>query len=157
MSSRIESISKNDAGQLVVRMRGQEQPFLDVRVARCFPWSLPGGYISVRDKDGKEIALFETLEELDPVSRDIVEAELQDKVFNPRVLRIIEHSNEFGVISIKAETNRGIVTFQIRSRDDIRYLSGSRALFRDADGNIYEIADFSKLDPDSRRLLQSYF
>jgi hypothetical protein len=49
------------------------------------------------------------------------------------------------------------VTFQVRSRDDVRHLSPTRLLFRDADGNAYEIADIRQLDPASRRQVQEYF
>jgi len=153
----IEEVRRNEAGQLVARVKGRETPLTDARVARCFPWSLPDRYIAIRDKDGKEIALLETLAELDPASRAVVEAELREKVFNPAITSVVDHKSEFGVISITVETNRGRVTFQIRSREDVRVLSPTRALFRDADGNTYELADLNALDPPSRKILADYF
>ncbi|MFW5841465.1 MAG: DUF1854 domain-containing protein, partial [Planctomycetota bacterium] len=65
--------------------------------------------------------------------------------------------HEFGVSNIKARTDRGVVNFQVKSRDDVRLLSASRALFRDADGNIYELPDLNQLDSQSRRHLANYF
>ena len=59
--------------------------------------------------------------------------------------------------SITAETDRGRVIFQVRTRDDVRVLSATRLLFRDADGNTYEVADSSALDAASRKFLQDYF
>ncbi len=153
---RIEGIERNPAGQLVARLQGRDEPVVDVRVARCFPWSLPDAYISVRNKDGKEIVLLQTLDELDQASRAIVLHELQDKVFNPKITRIVEHKTEFGITSVQAETDRGPVTFQIRSRDDIRILSSKRLLFRDADGNTYEVADVTAMDTASRKFLEGY-
>ena len=150
-------ITCNEAGQLVVQMDGKDAPVVDARVARCFPWSLPGVYVSIRDKEGKELALLRTLEELDPASRQIVQQELAGKVFDPKIRRIVNYKNEFGVISITAQTDRGEVTFQIRSRDDVRLLSNSRALFRDADGNTYELTDLNALDHASRKWLEEYF
>jgi hypothetical protein len=149
-------ITRNEAGQLVVQMDAKD-PVVDARVARCFPWSLPGIYVSIRDKEGKELALLRTLEELDPASRQIVQQELADKVFDPKIRRVTSYKNEFGVISITAQTDRGEVTFQIRSRDDVRLLSNSRALFRDADGNTYELTDLNALDRASRKWLEEYF
>ena len=153
----IEKIWRNESGQLVANVKGREAPVTDARVARCFPWSLPDRYIAIRDKDGKELALLQTLAELDPASRAVVEQELHDKVFKPAITRVIAHKSEFGVISITVETSRGEVTFQIRSRDDVRALSPTRALFRDADGNTYELADLNSLDPASRKILADYF
>jgi hypothetical protein len=153
----VERIERDAAGQLVVHVAGRDEPLVDAKVARCFPWSLPERYVSLLDKEGKEIALFETLDGLDGDSRRIVEEELTDKVFNPVIRRILDHKHEFGVTSIEAETDRGVVTFQVRSRDDVRTLSPTRALFRDADGNVYELPDLTKLDPASRKHLDHYF
>jgi hypothetical protein len=152
----IEGVTYNDVGQLVVRVRGREGPVSEAKVARCFPWSMPDFYIALRDKEGKELALLKSLDELDAESRAVVERELRDKVFTPRIRRVIEHREEFGVTSITVDTDRGQVTFQIRSRDDVRALSDRRAIFRDADGNAYELADLNGLDAASRKCLQEY-
>ena len=155
-TGQIASITRNEAGQVVVALKGQAEPVVDVVVRRCFPWTLPESYISIRDKKGKEIALLKTLAELDPASRAVLEEETYDKIFNPKITRITSHTREFGVTSIAAETDRGPVTFQIRSRDDIRLLSATRLLFRDADGNAYEVPDLNQLDPVSRRYAEEY-
>lgn len=154
--ARIESITRNDTGQLVVRLVGVAEPIVDVRVARCFPWSVPQAYVSIRNKEGKEVVLLKSLDELDEASRAIVQQELYDKVFNPKITRIADHRTEFGITSVSAETDRGPVIFQIRSRDDIRILSATRLLFRDADGNTYEVADVTTLDAYSQKFLQNY-
>ena len=154
---RIDRIERDPAGQLIVHLVGAAEPVVDARVARCFPWSLGETYISLRDQDGKEIVLLKTLADLDDDSRALVEEELRDKIFNPKIRRVIECKSEFGVTSIRAETDRGEVTFQIRGRDDVRVLSAQRALFRDVDGNTYEVHDLSQLDPGSRKHFQHYF
>jgi hypothetical protein len=153
----VKSVTRNEAGQLVVQLEGRDGPVVDARVARCFPWTLPDAYIAIRDKEGRELALLRTLDELDEQSQTVVREELADKIFNPKIHRITDHRNEFDVISITATTDRGEVTFQIRSRDDVRLLSDRRALFRDADGNTYELSDLNALDPASRKWLQDYF
>ena len=153
----IESITWNTIGHLVVRVKGREQPYVEAKVAKCFPWTVPDTYISIRDKDGKEIALLYTADELDPASKAVLLRELREKMFAPKILRVVECKEEFGVSSLTAETDRGTVTFQIRSRDDVRVLSGTRALFRDADGNTYELADLNALDAAGRRCMQDYF
>jgi len=153
----IESLTWNSIGQLIVRVKGREQPYLEAKVARCFPWSVPETYISIRDKDGKEIALLNSADDLDAASKEVLLRELKEKMFAPKILRVADCKDEFGVTSLTAETDRGMVTFQIRSRDDVRVLSETRALFRDADGNTYELADLNALDAAGRKRMQDYF
>ncbi len=153
---KIQAVTRNEMGQVLVRMAGVDEPIVDARIARCFPWSLPQAYISIRNKEGKEIVLLNSLDDLDEASREVVREELRDKVFNPKITRIVEHKTEFGVTSVTAETDRGRVIFQVRTRDDIRILSATRLLFRDADGNTYEVVDLTALDAPSRKFLENY-
>lgn len=153
----VESVRRDAARQLVVTLKGRPEPAVNARAARCFPWSRPEEYVSLLDSAGHELALVKSLDELDPESRAIVLEELRDKIFNPRIRRVLGDRDEFGVVSITAETDRGTVTFQIRSRDDVRILSPTRALFRDADGNTYELADLRALDAAGRRALGAFF
>jgi hypothetical protein len=153
----LERLERNRAGQLVARLAGRADPVVDVQVARCFPWSLPDEYISLRDADGYEIVLFQSLDEVPGQLRESIEHELREKIFNPRILQILDFEHAFGVTSIHARTDRGDVRFEVRSRDDVRLLSATRALFRDADGNIYELSDLDALDAQSRRHLSNYF
>lgn len=156
-NTRVDRIERDSRGVLKAYMADAADPIENVCVSRCFPWTLSDGYISIYRKDGGEIALLETLDELDADSRRVVEEELHSMVFTPRIERVIDHKREFGVTFIKAETDRGEVTFQIQSRDDVRVLSPARALFRDADGNTYELADLNALDAQSRRAMLQYF
>ncbi len=155
--AKIERIERNAAGQLVVCLVGRAEPVIDAKAARCFPWSLPESYISVRDSEGQELALLKTLDGLDQASRKVLCEELRARIFNPKITAITYCKSEFGVTSIRAETDRGEVTFQIRSRDDVRVLSRTRALLRDADGNTYELENVNSLEPKARKFLQRYF
>ena len=62
-SPRIQRIERNSAGDLVLYLRGLDAPTVGVTLARCFPWTLPESYISVRSAEGREIVLLTTLEE----------------------------------------------------------------------------------------------
>ena len=127
------------------------------KLARYFPWSLPDAYISVRNVDGKEIVMLKTLDELDDDSRSIVEKELADKIFNPKIRQVLQLKREFGISSLSAITDRGEIFFQFHGRDDVRLLSPTRALFRDVDGNTFELPDITEMDPASRKMLRRYF
>jgi len=153
----VKSVTRNEAGQVIVKLAGRDEPIVDARVVRCFPWSMPESFVSIRDAEGKEVAILSSLDELDADARQVVGEELRDKNFNPKILRVLDFKHEFGVTSIHALTDRGEVSFQIRGRDDIRILSPTRALFRDVDGNTYELADLSALDVAGRKYLQRYF
>ena len=155
--SALRSLTRNAKGELVAQLAEKDEPVVDVRVARCFPWSLPDSLVSLRDKDGNELLLLETLDGLPKATRELVEQELRDKIFAPRIEKVFSYENRFGIITIKAVTDRGEITFQMRSADEVRTLSPTRFLLKDADGNLYEIADMSKLDPQSRRLLAELF
>jgi hypothetical protein len=152
-----KSVRRDEAGRILVHLHARPEPVRDAQILRCFPWSVPDQYISLRDADGKEVALVKELDDLDPESRKVVQEELEKKVFNPKILEILDYAHEFGVSSVTARTDRGEVKFQIRSRDDVRLLSPTRALFRDADGNVYELEDLTQLDPVSRKHLSHYF
>ena len=156
-SAALRKLERNSRGELVAHLAGRDEPVANVTVAQCFPWTVRDRLISVRDKEGKELVLLRGLDAIDPASREIIQDELRDKFFVPKVRRILDYNAEFGVVSISAETDRGEVMFQIRNRDDVRLLSPVRALFRDVDGNVYEVEDFSALDRSSRRDLEQFF
>ena len=155
--TRLIKLERKPNGELVAYLSDRDEPVEQVRVARCFPWSCRDGYVSISDSQGRELVLLVDLEGLEPATRELIEQELREKFFVPKILRILDYKAEFDVVSISAETDRGQVTFQIRDRDDVRLLSPTRALFRDVDGNIYEIEDFTALDRASQRRLEQFF
>jgi len=150
-------LERNGRGELTAHIPGLDAPAEKVGVARCFPWSLDQEYISVRDSDGKELVLLRTLDGLDAETVALIERELRERFFVPKIHQVVNHSAEFGIISITAETDRGQVDFQIRDREDVRLLPGFRAVFRDVDGNVYEVPDMTTLDAASRKHLEQYF
>lgn len=152
----VARVERDGLGRLVVHLKDGRR-IADARLARCFPWTMPEGYVSVRDAEGKEVALLDTLAALDAVSRQVVQEELRDKVFHPKIRRVLRHRREFDITSMTVETDRGEATFQFMGREDVRLLSPVRALFRDVDGNTYEVEDLTKLDPASRKHLRLYF
>ncbi len=148
-------LRRSGRGEIDAEINGRT--VVNVKVARCFPWSMKDRYISIRDKDGKEVALLESSEGCDACTRALLEQELRDRCFVPKILKVKSHQSEFDVVTISAQTDRGEVSFQIRSRDDVRTLSSKRAIFRDVDGNIYEVEDVTQLDRHTQRHLERYF
>ena len=150
-------LERNARGELLAYVDGDPEPVENVKVARCFPWSLQQEYVAIRNPDGEEVALLVSLDGLDEATRSLIEQELREKVFVPKIRRIVRYLAEFGVVSITAETDRGKVDFQIRNREDVRALSPRRAIFCDVDGNMYEVEDFEALDRSSQKHIEQYF
>ena len=121
---------------------------------RYTTYERPEGIIrlAVAKKDGSRVPY-----EREKIISGLQKACYKRPVSDEQIRRIVDYKDEFGVTSIEAETDRGTVTFQVRTRDDVRVLSPTRALFRDADGNTYELADLSALDQSSQKYLQDYF
>ena len=125
---------------------------------RLFPVSNTDMYISLLDRDEKEIALVRNLAELDHDSADALRACFLEYYRIPQITRLVEISEKFGSLTWHVETDRGTVTFRIRNRhsDITNFHSTNRVLVRDTNDNRYEITDWTKLDAHSKRLLFSY-
>ena len=65
-------LAKDEQGRLVLRRPGMDD-VVDVRLRRAFPWSEPGRFLSVRDAEGKELLLIDSLGPLEPGRRTVIE------------------------------------------------------------------------------------
>ena len=127
-----------------------------VSIVRAFPISAADDFIIFKDADGKELGALRRVAELDPSSRQVLEAEMERIYFTPKITRIYSIEVNFRIPKWEVETDRGLRVFEISSsRNDIRALGGGRVLIRDADGNRYEIADYRRLDPFSSGLVEA--
>ena len=124
---------------------------------RLFPVTNAEMFITLLDREEKEVAFVRDLQELDPASADELRKCFKEYYRIPKVTRLLESDEKFGSLTWKVETDRGIVSFRIRNRhSDIKCLDGKRVLIRDTNDNRYEIPDYTALDIHSRRLLFSY-
>lgn len=132
---------------------GQARP---VRLYRCFPWSEPGRFVSLRDDDDREVAMVTDPAELDPRSRDVLEGALAEAGFVLQVTAVRSVEDEVEIRVWKVETRQGSRTFQTRLDDWPREVPGGGLLIRDVAGDLYHVADPEALDPTSRALLWAY-
>jgi hypothetical protein len=149
-------IERDPKGRLTLRREGDAAPVAGVRVARCFPWSMPGRYVSLRDADGKEICLLRSLDTADPRTRRIIEEELNVQEFIPKITAIDRVCDNFGLMVWDVHTDRGPVELQVQHAEDVRQLDDGRVLIRDYAGGVFEVADAAALDPHSRMLLEQH-
>jgi len=147
-------IYRNGLDDLVVELPDGSK-YEKIRDLRAFPLSNPGTFIAFRDKEDNEIGLIESIKELKSDSKKVLEEELQKSYFIPKIKRIKDLSEKFGVSQWEVETNKGTHTFNVKNREEVRPLSSGRVLIKDADGNRYEIPDYRKLDAKSIALLET--
>jgi len=147
--------SRNDEGRLLLLMAETRQALGSVMAA--FPLTRTGQMISLRDEEGREIAILDDIRKLDPQSRKIMREELERSYFMPRIVDIIDVREELGVVTWEVETNRGPRTFQVRHvRQNVRRMGRRRFVIKDVDGNRYEISDWSELPAPAVRLIRNY-
>ncbi len=141
-------------GKLTLVPDGGGQSVSDCRVARCFPWSLPDRFLSVRDKDGNELHLFGSLDEVPDGTRQVLIDELAAQEFVPKILRVHEIDDSFEIVVWQADTDRGPVEFQVKDDEDIRVLGDSQVLVKDHNGMLFEIPNLEAMDEASRTLIE---
>jgi len=140
-------------GQLWALQNGDANP---VRVYRCFPWSDPGRFVSLRDDDEKELAMVSDLAELDDASRSELESALTEAGFVLEVTAIRSVEDEVEIRAWEVETRQGPRTFQTKLDDWPRDVPGGGLLIRDVSGDLYHVPEPAALDGASRELLWAY-
>ncbi|MCH7890742.1 MAG: DUF1854 domain-containing protein [Gemmatimonadetes bacterium] len=140
-------------GQLWAVSNGEERA---VRLHRCFPWSEPGRYLSLRDTENEEFALVRSLDDLEPASRSVLQDAIAEVGFVLEVERITEVEEEIEIRTWKVETRQGPRSFQTRLDDWPMDVPGGGILIRDVAGDLYHVADPDKLDAKSRTWLWAF-
>ena len=129
----------------------------DLEPRRLFPVSNTEQYITLLDKNEREVGFVRDFSELDEASEEALRQCFAEFYRIPKIERLLESTEEFGSLTWRVETDLGKVSFRIRNRhSDIKLLKSGRVLVRDASDNRYEIPDFNKLDKRSRHLLFSF-
>jgi Domain of unknown function (DUF1854) len=143
-------------GRLWARRGAEERP---VWVRRCFPWSAPTRWVSLRDDEDEEFALVRDASELDPASRRVLEEALLGAGFVFEVVRVLAIEEEVEIRHWRVETQQGARSFQTRLDDWPRVLPGAGGgglLLRDVAGDLYRFTDVDRLDKRSRELLWAF-
>ena len=138
-------------------LRVAERIFL----SRAFPFDMPRDYISVLDKDKKEIGFIRSLNDFDEPQRSMLERELDAKYYTPTIKKIYAVKERYGFSYWRCECEFGEKSFTLQDtyRSIIKTSNpdGSERLFiLDVDGNRYEIPDVEKLDRKSFKKIELY-
>ena len=124
-----------------------------VKVRRCFPWSEPGRFVSLRTVDDEEFALVEDPLELDHDSLEALQLGLAEAGFVIEVSAILRLDEEVEIYDWEVETVQGRRRFQTKRDDWPRTMPGGGLLIRDVAGDLFFVADPKALDSRSAELL----
>jgi hypothetical protein len=147
------TLSRRADGRLWLRLAEDARP---VVVRRCFPWTDPGRFISLRDDRNNELALIADPGELDAASRLVLEEALVEAGFVLEVTGVTAIEEEVEIRHWTVTTRQGPRAFQTRLDDWPHALSGGGLLIRDVAGDLYHVAAPERLDARSRELLWAY-
>lgn len=147
------TLERRADGRLWVARDGEARP---VALRRCFPWSEPGRYLSLRDEHDREFALVRDPATLDERSREALDQALVEAGFVFAVTRVLTLDEEVELRHWRVETRQGIRSFQTRLDDWPRALPQGGLLIRDVAGDLYHLADPARLDRRSRELMWAF-
>ena len=152
-----ETIDIRQNGDSLILFADGEERNID-HIVRCFPFSTPDQWISLRDQDGTELGLLPTLDGLDTQSRTRVEEHLRDRYDIPQIQTIlnIESSKEGGT-NWDINTNAGPMNFTLRGDQNLNLNAFPEIVFTDAiTRKRYKISDYTKLDRASQKTARAY-
>lgn len=147
---------KMQDGQIVLVW--QEQAIAVGKLLRALPISDPWRYIFVYDTDGNEVGMLMGVEELDAQSQVVIREELERRYHIPKILRVlkVERLPQTGHTRWLVETDEGIKEFVVQGSEHIYSSRYPQIFLVDENGNRYEIQNFERLDPKSRRVAIKY-
>ncbi|MGI6264363.1 MAG: DUF1854 domain-containing protein [Acutalibacteraceae bacterium] len=151
------TFTATDGGFVKMEFGGKTYP--RVAVHRCFPFSDPERYLSIREPegDGREIGLIDDLKAMPETTRALLEGQLALRYFTPKIRRIRDIKEEYGYSYWDVQTDRGDCRFTVRMGGSNVYAIGKdRYLVNDLDGNRFEIPDLYALTPKEIKKLDLF-
>lgn len=132
-----------------------EKSYLDVRVIRCFPQSIPDKYWALAYADNRVIGIIADPTELTEESFSAAKENLARLYFIPEITAVYSLKEEFGAIYFEVDTDRGPRSFVAKGvREALEELEGGEIFLTDVNENRYRIREWQTLDTRSRRFLE---
>ncbi|WOO43363.1 DUF1854 domain-containing protein [Rubellicoccus peritrichatus] len=147
------SLYRDAWGQLMMEQEGKHS---HVFLKPCFPWSEPERHLSLRDKEGVELAVVENLNDLDEESREAANAELKQARFCFEITGIESVERDFELRVWKVRTSEGPRRFLTHLDTWPLKLPGGVLILRDLAGDLYRVSDPDKLDKKSGKLFWAF-
>ena len=148
-------LQRDSYGRLVLTAKNGD---LHERITpvRAFPIAAPDEGLSLVNYEGHEVAWIDHLSELPPAIAQLIEDDLASREFVPEISRINGVSSFACPSTWQVLTDRGAAELILKGEEDIRRLSGNRLLIADANGIQFLVRDLTRLDRDSRKLLDRF-
>lgn len=148
------ALYRSPEGRLVYEKDGTTHG--DVMALRMFPFTDPGHWIALCDREYRELLCIEDIATLPRDMAQLIREDLQAREFVPIIKRVQSVSVAVDPSDWHVETDRGETRFTLTDEDDIHRLGSSRVLIIDDYGIRYLIPDVRKMDASSRRILSHY-
>ncbi|MCZ8512198.1 DUF1854 domain-containing protein [Paenibacillus filicis] len=143
-------LHRNAGGILQATIRGID--YNEVHLYRCYPFSKPDEYISIRKPGGEEIGIMRRLEDLESTSRQEARRELNLRYLIPRITHIEKIVQNPALWIWKVDTTLGAMTLALRNlHEHLQSPAPGRYLISDIEGRRCEIPNIDELDPHSRK------
>ena len=141
---------------LTVTGGGRTEHYPRINAYRTFPLSAADRYLSLRDADGKEIGLLESLADLPREQAALLHQELERRYFTPAIERVRSVKEEFGYSYWLVDTDAGARRFTVQSgKNNVTVVDERRLLIVDVDGNRFSVDDYTRLDRGVLRTLET--
>ncbi len=131
-----------------------ERVFLHI----AFPFDVPNEYISVLDKDNKEIGMIRSLDGLKAETQALLRAELARKYYAPAITKILSVKERYGFSYWQVVLSDGrALSFTVQDTyRSILKITYQHIFIIDVDGNRFEISDVEALDHASYKKIELY-
>lgn len=129
---------------------------VEVFLKQCFPWTHPGEYLSLRDKDDNEVCLIEKLEDINEEARVLIEEEIRFSQFVLNITSTEKIEEDVELRRYIVHTEQGIRVFQTKLEDWPEVKMDGVILIEDLAGDLFKINDWRKLDSKSQKELSPY-
>ncbi len=140
-------------GDLLLLKNGKK---IKVNIKPCFPWSTPGKYFSLVNKDGEEEVFVANSRSLDQASKNAIDQSLAEAGFSFTIKKILKIEEEFELRRWWVETAQGERQFQTKLLDWPREIQGGGLLIQDVHGDLFYIKDPAKLPLPGRDKLSAF-
>lgn len=130
--------------------------WIPVTVSRCFPWTAPDHFFSLRDSSGKERAFIEDPGGLPPEARAALDSALALPVFLFEIRKLARIWIDIELRTWDVETAQGPRRFQTEMDAWPEALPDGSWLVRDVSGDLYRVPPAPKLDPASRAIFWAF-
>ena len=149
------SVSRDQYGHAVAEIDGQKTVLS--HIVSIYPISNKTEFLALRDQQGKEVGILDSMGKLDHDSKKIVWEELERSYFLPRIKDIHAINEKLSVLTWEVSTDRGFRAFQVRNpRKNVRAVTNRRFIVKDVDGNRYEIRNIVNLPARAQTLIAEF-